>query len=738
MGIGISPEHEELRAAVRDVLDDRCPRAVPRAALERSDDELPALWGELAALGWTGIAVPEEQGGGGQGLAELAIVIEELGRACAPGPFLPTALSALVIARGGSATQRKELLPGYTDGSTVAAISVEAAPGILHAKADGSYELTGDAGAVLGAGLANQLLIPVPGGRVAVIDADAPGVTITAVPSLDATRRLATVVLDRVAVPSERVLDVEPDRLAENAPPRVRDLAAVLACAEACGIAAWCLDTTSAYAKVREQFGRPIGIFQAVKHRLADTLVAVEQMRAATWDAAHALEEADDEQARLAVAIAASIALDGAVEAAQMAVQLHGGIGFTWEHDAHLYLKRAIALRAWIGPTTDWRRAVIGFASSGVRRALQVALPEEAERIRPAIVAATEEFAQLPDTAAKTQWIIDGGWINPHWPKPYGRNAGPVEQIVIDQEFRRARIRRPHLAVGAWALPTIIEHGTAEQQERFVLPTFRGEVRWCQLFSEPGAGSDLANLSTKAVRDDANGGWRITGQKVWTSMAKESTHGILLARTGSDGGDRRQGITYFLLDMSSPGVDIRPLKELTGLEFFNEVFFDDVFVPDADVCGEVGQGWAFARTTLANERVSMSSGASFGAGVEALVKLADLTDPVVVERLAHLVVEAQTIALLGARTTLRALSGSNTGNEASVRKLLGAEHEQRVQEIGLEWYGSRTAVLEGEVAAWVGSYLATRCLTIAGGTSEVQRNVIAERILGLPRDADAR
>jgi alkylation response protein AidB-like acyl-CoA dehydrogenase len=738
MGIGISPEHEELRAAVREVLDDLCPRAVPRATLDRADDELPTLWRSLADLGWIGIAVPEEQGGGGQGLPELAVVVEELGRACAPGPFLPTVLSGLVIARGGSRTQRKELLPGYADGTTVAAIAVETAPGTLHARPDGSLSITGDAGAVLGAGLGQQLLIPVPGGRVAVVDASADGVTVTPRPSLDATRRLASVVLDRVDVPSDRVLDVQPDRLAEDAPPRVRDLAAVLACAEACGIAAWCLDTTSAYAKVREQFGRPIGMFQAVKHRLADTLVLVEQMRAATWDAAHALQDADDDQARLAVAIAASIALDGAVEAAQMAVQLHGGIGFTWEHDAHVYLKRAIALRAWIGPSVAWRRAVVDFAAAGVRRALTVALPEEAERIRPAIVAATEEFAALPDTAAKTRWLVEGGWINPHWPKPYGRDAGPIEQIVIDQEFRRARIRRPHLAVGAWALPTIIEHGTPEQQERFVLPTFRGEVRWCQLFSEPGAGSDLANLSTRAVRDDERGGWRITGQKVWTSMAREATHGILLARTGSPSSDRRQGITYFLLDMSSPGIDIRPLRELTGLEFFNEVFFDDVFVPDADVCGEVGDGWRFARTTLANERVSMSSGASFGAGVEALVGLADPTDAVAMDGLARLVVEAQTIALLGARTTLRALSGGQPGSEASVRKLLGAEHEQRVQEAGLEWFGSATGVLEGQVAGWVGSYLSTRCLTIAGGTSEVQRNVIAERILGLPRDADAR
>ena len=205
----------------------------------------------------------------------------------------------------------------------------------------------------------------------------------------------------------------------------------------------------------------------------------------------------------------------------------------------------------------------------------------------------------------------------PHWPAPWGRGASPLEQLVIDEELAAAGVPRPHLAVGAWALPTLIAHGTAEQQERWVRPTLLGQLNWCQLFSEPGAGSDLAALSTRAER--VEGGWVLNGQKVWTSLAQTADFGICLARTDPDA-PKHAGITYFIVDMHAEGIDIRPLRELTGAAMFNEVFFNDVFVPDDAVVGAPGDGWRIGRTTLANERVSMSSGASFGNGVESLIR----------------------------------------------------------------------------------------------------------------------
>ncbi|MBX3287459.1 MAG: acyl-CoA dehydrogenase family protein, partial [Actinobacteria bacterium] len=419
-----------------------------------------------------------------------------------------------------------------------------------------------------------------------------------------------------------------------------------------------------------------------------------------------------------------------------------GGIGFTWEHDAHLYLRRAVALRQLFGGHRRWRAALARRALAGTRRHLTLDLPPEAEALRTELATTVDAIAALPKEERRAA-LADAGLIVPHWPEPWGRAAGAVEQVVIDQELRRAKVRAPHLQVGAWAAPTIAAHGTPEQQERWVRPTLHGEISWCQLFSEPEAGSDLAALTTTATKTD--GGWLLNGQKVWTTMAKEADWGICLARTNPTA-PKHQGITYLTVDMATPGIDIRPLRELTGLEMFNEVFFDDVFVPDDCVVGEVDGGWPLARTTLANERVSMGSGSSFGGGIEALVGLVaeatasgalDGDDLLLLDQLGALVAEAHALSVMGLRSTARSLSGAQPGPEASVRKLMGVEHDQRTQEAGLSLLGPAGATTAmGAASQWTFGFLANRCLTIAGGTSEIQRNVIGERLLGLPRDPE--
>jgi alkylation response protein AidB-like acyl-CoA dehydrogenase len=462
-------------------------------------------------------------------------------------------------------------------------------------------------------------------------------------------------------------------------------------------------------------------------------LVAVERAVGTAWDAANAADSDDaDRQLPLAAAIASTTAIGAAATCAKDCVQLLGGIGFTWEHDAHVFLKRALAVRQLLTPA---HATATRLALAGARRTRTVDLGPEADAIRADIARAADELKQL-EREERRRKMADDGWLVPHWPTPWGRDAGPLEQLVIDEEFARAQVARPNLAVGAWAAPTIVAHGTPEQQERWVGPTLRGEIAWCQLFSEPGAGSDLASLTTKATRTD--GGWLLSGQKVWTSLARDADWGICLARTNPNA-PKHLGITYFVVDMRAEGIDIRPLRELTGMAMFNEVFLSDVFVPDEAVIGDVDGGWTLARTTLANERVAMASGSSFGGGVEALLTLVgardDLRDDdVVLDLVGELLAEASSISVLSLRTTLRALTGAKPGPEASVRKLFSAEHDQRVQELGLVLLGPDGAVAEGDGATWSYGFLANRCLTIAGGTSEVQRNVIAERILGLPRD----
>ncbi len=567
---------------------------------------------------------------------------------------------------------------------------------------------------MLGAASASLLVVPADG-RWVVLDPSA--VEVVPLAGVDGTRDVAEVRLDGCEAPPERWLE----------PAAADELAAVLLAAECVGGAAWCVETAVAYAKVREQFGRPIGQFQAVKHRCADMLLALEQARAAAWDAARGGEGGE-----LAASVAGALGPSAFLRCAKDCIQVLGAIGFAWEHDAHLYLKRAMALQALVGDPDQWRQRAAAQAGAGARRPLAVDLPEEAEVHRRAVEVFLEDNAEaLQDRDRRREALAASGYLVPHWPRPWGRDAGAVEQLVIDEELRAARIRRPHLQVAAWALPALIAHGSPEQHERWVPPSLRGELTWCQLFSEPGAGSDLAALATKAARVD--GGWLLTGQKTWTTMAATADLGLALARTDADA-PKHDGIGCFVVDMRSPGVEVRPLRELTGHELFNEVFLSDVFVPDDQVVGGAHDGWRVARTTLENERVSMGSGSSFGPGVEALLRQLGDDDPVLVARVGSLVAEAHSLAALGLRMTQRAVAGVEPGPEASVRKLLGVEHEQRVQEVGLGLLGGAAAAAEGEAAGWVAGFLGNRALTIAGGTSEVQRNVIAERLLGLPRD----
>jgi alkylation response protein AidB-like acyl-CoA dehydrogenase len=724
MPIAVSEEHEELRKSALRWLQNHNPPSEPRAAAESTGDELPPGWEKMAAQGWLGLHVAESDGGQGFGLNELSVVLEELGYSLFPGPVLPTVLTAAVISRHGSEAQRARYLPGLVDGSTPAAVALGA--GTL--QVDGT-SVSGTLRPVLGLPTAAVLLAPLAQGGWCLLDPRS-ATECQALPALDATRRVGQITVRGFPLEAENLL---PDVTTAD----VRDLALVLGAAEGAGVARWCLDTASEYAKVRVQFGRPIGQFQAIKHALADMLVAVEQCAAVAWDAAVAWSgDASADERALSAQVAGALSLDAAAHCAKQCVQVLGGIGFTWEHDAHFYLKRAMATRQLLADVGSLEDSVTALALAGARRGLSADLPPEAESRRAELRPLVQQVAAL-EGADQRAALVETGLLMPHWPAPWGRAADPLDQLVIDEEMASAGVFRPHLAVGAWALPTIIAHGTAEQQERWVRPTLLGQMSWCQLFSEPGAGSDLAALSTRA--DAVEGGFVLNGQKVWTSLAMQADFGICLARSDPDA-TKHAGITYFLVDMHTEGIEIRPLRELTGAAMFNEVFFTDVFVPDDAVIGIPGDGWRIGRTTLSNERVSMSSGAAFGNGVEALLRTIASRDPggapVRTGEVGHLLVEAQSLALLSLRSTLRTLSGVDPGSGASVRKLLGVEHEQRVQEMGMALYGADGAVLDGDAQRWEEGFLSTRCLTIAGGTSEVQRNVIAERILGQPRDPE--
>ncbi len=556
------------------------------------------------------------------------------------------------------------------------------------------------------------------GGVWLLVDLDGEGVVVEPLPATDFSRPLGRVTLTSAPAVALQATDVT-------------DLAATLLAAEAAGVTRYALETAVAYAKVREQFGRPIGSFQAIKHICAEMLCRAEQAEVAAADAARAAGESDGEQFAIAAALAASLGIAAAKANVKDCIQVLGGIGCTWEHDAHLYLRRAHSIGRFLGGPQRWLRRVAALTQDGVRRQLSIDLTEVEGR-RDEIAAAVAEVAALPADQRQAA-LAEKGLQAPHWPPPYGRGAGPAEQPLIDQELAAAGVERPDLVIGWWAAPTILEHGTPEQIERFVPATLRGDFLWCQLFSEPGAGSDLASLRTKAVRGD--GGWLLTGQKVWTSAAHKAAWGVCLARTDPDV-PKHKGITYFLVDMKAPGIEIRPLREITGDSLFNEVFLDNVFVPDEMVVGNVNDGWRLARTTLANERIAMANGTALGNPMEELLKLLAALDLDVSqqERLAQPILLAQTGALLDQRIARLAVGGQDPGAQSSVRKLIGVRYRQELAEFTMDVSdGGGLVDNRARNDRAVFDFLNTRCLTIAGGTEQILLTVAAERLLGLPR-----
>ncbi|MCV7287552.1 acyl-CoA dehydrogenase [Mycolicibacterium wolinskyi] len=727
MPIAILSEHTDLADSVRSFVERVAPSEVLHEALETPIANPPSYWKAAADQGLQGLHLSESVGGQGFGILELAIVLAEFGYGAVPGPFVPSAIaSALISANDPDAKVLSEL----ASGDAIAAYAIDS--GLTATRHGTELVIRGEVRAVPAAAQASILVLPVAidsGEEWVILDADQ--LEIEPVKSVDPLRPLGHVRANAVEITDDRVL-------ANLSRPLARALMSTLLSAEAIGVARWATDTAAEYAKIREQFGRPIGQFQAIKHKCAGMVAETERATAAVWDAARALDESDSADAHFefAAAVAATLAPAAAQHCTQDCIQVHGGIGFTWEHDTNVYYRRALLLAACFGRSADYPQQVVDTATSTGMRPVDIDLDPETEKLRDEIRAEVAALKALPSGPERNTAIAEGGWVQPHLPKPWGRAAEPIEQIIIAQEFSSGRVKRPQMGIASWIIPSIVAFGTDEQKQRFLPPTFRGEMIWCQLFSEPGAGSDLASLTTKATKVD--GGWKITGQKIWTTGAQYSAWGALLARTDPNA-PKHQGITYFLLDMKAPGVEVKPLRELTGNAMFNTVFIDDVFVPDDMVLGEVNRGWEVSRNTLTNERVSIgSSEPPFLANLDQFVAfLRDgQFDQIEQNHAGRLIAEGHAAKVLNLRSTLLTLAGGDAMPAAAISKLLSMKTGQGYAEFAVASFGTDGAIgdADQEPGRWADYLLASRATTIYGGTTEVQLNIIAERLLGLPRD----
>jgi alkylation response protein AidB-like acyl-CoA dehydrogenase len=571
----------------------------------------------------------------------------------------------------------------------------------------------------LGGGLAKVLLIAA-GDDVAVVEVG-DGVKVEVPVNLDPTRRSARVTLDGAPV-----------TVIAGAARTLLDLNRVILSAEAVGMARECTELAAAYAKQRVQFGRVIAMYQAVKHHCANMVVATELATSAVWDAAKAAATGGD-QLSYTAAVAATLAAPAADLCANLNTQVHGGIAITWEHDAHLYMRRATTLLSFLD--ADQAAAdLVDLTRRGVTRGKKVELPPEAEPIRAEVREFAESIKDLEPAAQRTK-LIETGYVMPHWPKPYGREASAIEQLVIEQEFEAAGIKRPAYGITAWNILTLIQYGNEDQLARWVLPALNQEVIWCQLFSEPDAGSDAAGIKTKATR--VEGGWLVNGQKVWTSGAHVSGMGFATVRTNPDV-PKHEGITMMVIDMHAEGVEVRPLKMTTGNSEFNEVFFTDVLVPDDDVVGPVDGGWTVARATLGNESVSIGGGGGGMSVPGSMLLPAYDAHP---DRLAggaarvgRYIADHQAMNLLNLRAAARAVASAGPGPEGAMTKLVLSEIGHEAAAILTELNGPDAVFMDGPGGMSNMLVLMHRGMSIAGGTSEIKRNQIGERILGLPRD----
>lgn len=718
----------------------QAPTGVTRAAFESlGAGDRPDSWGSLVSQGLSALHLPETVGGGGAGLMELAVVVEQLGKALYPGGYLPTVLASAVLAASTKGAHEvpaaSELLVAFADGATGALVLDDE----LVAEPTGAdWVISGCTRPVLGLPGADIVLV-----RASTPDGTpvwfrlVPGDTAIVVPldGTDLTRSVGRLELDRHPVSAAMLLP--------SAPVEQVDLVVnTLLAAEASGVAAWCLDTAVDYARTRHQFGRPIGSFQAIQHKCAQMLVRAEVATAAAWDAARAVEHTAAQQ-RLAAASAAVTALPAAVDVAMDCVLVLGGIGYTWEHDAHLYWRRAVALASAGGAEESWA-AILGEAAIRHRRDFSFVDAGDRRDLRTQVAGVLDQVTALPDDGGPGgRWTIsrggerrrilaDAGLVAPHYPPPYGLGAGPLEQAVVTQEFEAREVQQPTTVIGEWVLPTLLTHGSPEQQDRFVTPTLRGEIVWCQLFSEPGAGSDLAGLSTRARRVD--GGWSLTGQKVWNSMAHEADWGVCLARTDPDAAKHR-GISYFLIDMRSAGVDVRPLRQATGRSEFNEVFLDEVYVPDDCLVGAPGDGWRLATTTLANERLNMGSDLGHG-GSDLLRRLLhDQTHAAsrgeVVRVLGRNTAREIALSALNLRAVLARVAGIELGASVSVAKAFNALAQRDGSRAVIALLGP-TGLADENDGHYVMDHISLPAVLFGGGTIEIQLNLIAKRVLGLP------
>ena len=778
----LTEEHIMIRDAAADFLAARCDSSTLRKTVDaafagQGNGVDASLWQAFGQeLGYCGLSLPEEVGGLNLGMTELTLVMEQLGKRLAPIPFFQSSvLAAGVLQYACESTSASSYLEALASGEQTASLLMDANAGkseaifaAVNAKPDGAhYLLNGSVAQAFASAESDFFLVSARlsdsnEAAIFVLPKGTVGLNLKPIATWDTTRPLLQVQLNSVKATAASRLGKGDKALFGMFEALSR--ANLALAAEALGGAQQVLDLTLAYTAERVQFGRTIASYQAIKHRAAQIMVKVESLRSAVAGAAAAWDSATTEAARRAAALdsagARLLAEDTYFYAAADSIQLHGGVGFTWEYDPQLYYKRAQAMRTWLGGADACTATIVaqlGDAGASADAADDHPLRKEVATWMAANL--TGKFAPLKERGGpgddeaypelRKEWeqhMAQSGWTCVGWPKEYGgRDMSVWEQVIFQEEYARAGGpgRMGHIGEGLVG-NTLLAMGTEDQKKRFLKGIQQGTEFWCQGYSEPSAGSDLANVRTRAVQDE-NGDWRISGQKVWTSWAMESDWIFVIARS-EEGSQGNKGLTFFLMPLKQAGVEIRPIKQITGGAEFNEVFFDNALAKKEDVVGSVGDGWRVAMALLGFERGISTLGQQmqFIRELQWIVDAAkangSIKDIRIQSRLAQAwaglrVMRASAVRMLGD-------TSGNLSREALAYKYYWSNWHRDLGELAMTVQGANANVRDGDDGSKQTRLqhmaLFSRSDTIYAGTNEIQLNIMSERGLNMPREPRGR
>ncbi len=767
MTLKLTDEQQMIEGEAARFLDEHATPAAVRAVIEGPEPWDAALWAGFAAdMGMAGVAIPEEYGGLGLGMTELVLLMGETGRRLAPIPFYSTVgLAAPVLVHAAGEVARAALLPGIAAGETRATVALPAlgssdplAGLAVRAERTGDgYRLHGAIEQVLDLPVANLVIVPARiGGELALFAlTPADGYGTTPLRTLDETRPIGRLVLDGVAVGGAARIDAD----GEGGLAAALHRAVLALAAEQVGAAQGCFDLTMAYIAERVQFGRTIASFQAIKHRCADLFVRIGTARSLVLGVAAAIDAgARGEPVALEAAAAHAMASGALSQTAAEAIQMHGGVGFTWEYDPHFYFKRAQASAHWFGaPAAQHERVGQRLVATGpvaadaaaaddpfrrqVAAWMEEKLAGEYEPLR--FRGGAGDGDALPELRKRwEQELAAGGWTGLGWPEAVGgRNLSVADQVVFHEEYARAGGpgRLGHVGEGLIG-PTLIAFGSEEQKARHLPGILDGTTFWGQGYSEPGAGSDLANVRTRARLDPQTGDWLVSGQKIWTSLAHLSDWIFVLARS-EEGSVGRSGLIFLLLPLRQPGIAIHPIRQINGGVEFNSVFFDEARASAADVVGEPGEGWKIAMALLGFERGISTLGQQMGFAQEfdLIAAIARrngaANDAAIRQRLGRAWAGLRAMRY-GALRVLGRIADGTQGMEALGYKYEWSNWHRELGELGMDVLGAAGNVVsdDEEATRLQNLFLFSRAETIYGGSNEIQLNIIAEQGLGMPRE----